>query len=370
MSLKPVKVGVIGCGAISNAYFKANKTLEILDFVACADLVMERAEAKAKEHDIPNACTVEQLLAMDEIEIVINLTIPKVHAEVNEAIIAAGKSAYVEKPFAVTREDGLKVLQMGKDKGVLTGGAPDTFFGGGHQTCRKLIDDGWIGKPVAASAFMMSGGVEGWHPNPWFYYDIGGGPMFDMGPYYLTAFVNMFGPAARISGSTSKGFAQRTITNGIEDGKVIDVTVPTHVAGQVEYGNGAILSIVTSFDIKGGANLPNIEVYGTEGSITVPDPNGFGGSVIVKRHDSDDAFEVPHTHGYNDDNRGIGVADMAMALRTGRAHRANGELVYHVLDQMHAFHDSCNEGKRIDLASTCDQPAMLPMGLRAGTLDE
>jgi predicted dehydrogenase len=370
MSLKPVKVGVIGCGAISNAYFKANKTFEILDFVACADLMMDRAKAKAEEHGIPTACTVEELLANDEIELVINLTVPKVHAEVNEAIINAGKSPYVEKPFAVSREDGQKIIKLAKDKGVLTGGAPDTFFGGGHQTCRKLIDDGWIGKPVAATAFMMSGGVEGWHPNPWFYYDVGGGPMFDMGPYYLTAFVNMFGPARRITGSTSKGFEQRVISNGIEDGKVIDVVVPTHVAGLVDYHNGATLSIVTSFDIKGGANLPNIEVYGTEGSIVVPDPNGFGGKVIVRRHDSDEALEVPHTHGYNDDNRGIGAADMAYALRTGRKHRANGDLTFHVLDQMHCFHDACDTGKHVEVASTCDQPAMLPLGLRPGTLEE
>ncbi len=368
MSVKPVKVGVIGCGAISDAYFSA-KSFEILDFAACADIAIDRAKEKAEKHEIPVACTPEELLKMDDIEIVINLTVPKAHTEVNMAIIEAGKSAHVEKPISVTREGGLQQLAAAKDKGVLLGGAPDTFYGGGHQTCRKLIEDGWIGKPVAATAFMMSGGVENWHPNPWFYYDIGGGPMFDMGPYYLTALVNLFGPARRISGSTSKGQPTRTIANGIEDGKVIDVVVPTHVAGTIDFVNGVVATVVMSFDIVGGAELPNIEVYGTEGSMTVPDPNGFGGPVKVRRYDGE-GLDVPLTHGYAGGHRGIGAADIAYSLRTGKKHRANGEVAYHVLDMMHAFHDSSDAGKHVDLASTCEQPRAVPMGLRAGTLDE
>ena len=252
---------------------------------------------------------------------------------------------------------------------MLLGGAPDTFYGGGHQTSRKLIEDGWIGKPVAATAFMMSGGVEGWHPNPWFYYDVGGGPMFDMGPYYLTALVNLFGPARRITGSTSKGQEQRVISNGIEDGKVIDVVVPTHVAGTIDFANGVVATVVMSFDIPGGANLPNIEVYGTEGTISVPDPNGFGGPVSVRRFDGE-RLDVPLTHGYADGNRGIGAADIAYALRCGKKHRANGEVAYHVLDMMHAFHDSSDSEKHVHLESTCEQPRAVPMGLRHGTLDE
>ena len=369
MSVKPVKVGVIGCGAISDAYFKANTTFEILDFVACADLVPDRAKEKAEKHNIPRACSPKELLADDDIEIVINLTVPKAHAEVNLAIIDAGKSAHVEKPLAVTRADGKAQLAAAKKKGVLLGGAPDTFYGGGHQTSRKLIEDGWIGKPVAATAFMMSGGVEGWHPNPWFYYDVGGGPMFDMGPYYLTALVNLFGPARRITGSTSKGQEQRVISNGIEDGKVIDVVVPTHVAGTIDFANGVVATVVMSFDIPGGANLPNIEVYGTEGTISVPDPNGFGGPVSVRRFDGE-RLDVPLTHGYADGNRGIGAADIAYALRCGKKHRANGEVAYHVLDMMHAFHDSSDSEKHVHLESTCEQPRAVPMGLRHGTLDE
>ncbi len=367
--MKPVKIGIIGCGAISGVYFEAGKTFEILDIVACADIVPERAKAKAEQHQIPKACTPEELLADPEIEIVVNLTIPKAHFEVSLAALEAGKSAYSEKPLAVTREEGRRLLEVARARGLLLGCAPDTFLGGGLQTCRKLIDDGWIGEPVAASAFMMSHGHESWHPDPEFYYQAGGGPMFDMGPYYLTALVNLIGPVRRVTGSARITFPERTITSQPKFGKKIQVETPTHVAGVMDFANGAVGTIITTFDVW-AAQLPRIEIYGTEGSLSVPDPNGFGGPVAVRRAGASEWSQVPLTHGYTRQSRGIGVADMAYALRSGRPHRANGEMAYHVLDTMQAFLDASATGKHIELTSTCKRPAPLPLGLCEGWLDE
>ena len=218
MSITPTKIGVIGCGNISGAYLSAGKKFEILQIAACADLDMERARAKAEEFGVPVACTVQELLADPSIEIVVNLTIPKAHAEVAMAVIAAGKSVYNEKPLAITREDGRRMLDAAQAKGVRVGCAPDTFLGGGIQTCRKLIDDGAIGTPIAATAFMMCHGHESWHPDPEFYYKLGGGPMFDMGPYYLTALVNLIGAVRRVTGSTRVTFPERTITSQPKSG--------------------------------------------------------------------------------------------------------------------------------------------------------
>ena len=367
MSREAIKIGVIGCGNISSAYLSISKQFPVLDVVAVADIDMDRARARAKEFEIARACTVDELLADSEIKIVLNLTIPVAHGDVGMAALEAGKSMYTEKPLAVTREDGQKMLALAKEKGLLVGGAPDTFLGGGHQTCRKLIDDGWIGQPVAATAFMLGHGHESWHPDPEFYYKPGGGPMFDMGPYYLTALVNMMGPVRRVTGATRVTFPERTITSENKYGQVIEVEVPTHIAGVMDFACGAIGTIVTSFDVW-GAHVPCIEVYGTEGSLSVPDPNGFGGTVMVKRG-TGEWKEVPLAHGYTENTRSIGVADMACALLSGRKHRASGELTYHVLDLMHAFHDASDSGSHVELESSCAQPAALPLGLLPGELD-
>ena len=368
MAEKPVKIGIVGCGNISAAYLKIAPTFDILEVAACADLDPERAQARAEEFEVPRACSVEELLADPSIEIVINLTIPGAHAAVGLAALEAGKCVYNEKPLAVSREDGRRVVDKALERGLLLGGAPDTFLGGGHQTCRKLVDDGWIGEPVAAAAFMVGHGHENWHPDPAFYYKQGGGPMFDMGPYYLTALVNLMGPVRRVTGMTRITFPERTITSEPKFGEKIEVEVPTHIAGVMEFGNGAVGTITTSFDVWGG-QLPRIEVYGTEGSLSVPDPNGFGGRVQVKRGRGE-WQDVPLTHEYTENSRSVGVADMAYALRSGRAHRVNGDLAYHVLDVMHAFHDAQDEGRRVDLQSTCERPAALPLGLIPGFLDE
>lgn len=368
MELETVKVGVIGCGNISGVYLKnMTQVFDILEVAACADLVRARAEARAREYEGVEPRTVEDLLADPDIEIVVNLTPPGAHAEVALAALRAGKSVYNEKPLAITRREGRELLETAQAQGVLLGCAPDTFLGGGLQTCRKLIDDGWIGEPVAATAFMMSHGHESWHPDPEFFYKPGGGPMFDMGPYYLTALVSLLGPVRRVTGSARITFPQRLITSEPKAGTVIDVEVPTHVAGVMDFAQGAVGTIITSFDVW-GARLPRIEIYGTEGSLACPDPNTFGGPVLVKRRRGEWA-EVPLTHGYTENRRGLGVADMAYARRTGRPQRASGELAYHVLDVMCAFQEASESDRHVLLESACERPAPLPLGLREGVLD-
>jgi len=364
----PVKVGVVGCGNISPIYLKNGKRLEAIEIVACADLIMERARSRAEEFGVPRACTVDELLADPEIQIVLNLTTPNAHAEVALAALQAGKSVYNEKPLAIRREDAKRMLEIAAEKGLRVGGAPDTFLGGGIQTCRKLIADGWIGEPVAATAFMIGHGHESWHPDPEFYYKVGGGPMFDMGPYYLTALVNLVGPVRRVTGATRITFPQRTITSQPKYGTVIDVEVPTHIVGVLEFANDAIGTIITSFDVWGG-RLPRIEIYGSRGSLSVPDPNTFGGPVRLLRAGSREWEDVPLAYGYTENSRGLGVADMASALVSGRKHRASGELTYHVLDIMHAIHEAAEQGRYITLESTCVQPDLLPLGLRDGQVE-
>ncbi len=365
--MKRTRIGVIGCGNISGAYFKAGQTFRNLEITACADLDLARAKAKAEEFKIPKACTVRELLADPDIEIVVNLTIPKAHVDVALASLNAGKHVYGEKPLAVTRKDGQKILAAAKAKKLRVGSAPDTFFGGGIQTCRKLIDDGWIGKPVAASAFMLCAGHESWHPQPEFYYDLGGGPMLDMGPYYLTALVNLLGPIVRVSGSARTTRTERMITSQPQYGKIMKVKALTHYATVLDFAQGTIASLIMSFDCK-AAQLPRIEIYGTEGTLSVPDPNTFGGPVRIGGKGKE-WMEVPLTHGYTENSRSIGVADMANAIHSGRPHRASGELAFHVLDAMQAAAEASLKGRAITLTSTCQRPAPLPLGLPPGTLD-
>ncbi len=363
-----IKVGIIGTGNISGIYFQNGKRFEAMEVVACADLDVERAKARAAEYGV-RGCSVEELLADPDIQMVINLTIPDAHASVCLQALEAGKHVYVEKPLAVSREEGSKVLELAASKGLLVGSAPDTFLGGGIQTAIKLIRDGRIGTPIGATAFMTCGGHESWHPAPEFYYQKGGGPMFDMGPYYLTALIAMLGPISRVTGSARISYPERTITSQPKYGQKVKVEVPTHIAGIMDFAAGPIGTLLTSFDTMGGSTLPRIEVYGSEGTLLVPDPNGFGGEVRIWQAGAREWADIPLTHGKADNARGVGAADMAKAILSGRKHRASGELAFHVLEAMHGFHDASEQGVHYQMKSTCETPAPLPVGLADFELD-
>lgn len=372
---EPVRVGVVGCGTISARYLAVMRGLPILRVVACADLLLDRARARAEEFEVPRACTVAELLADPSVELVVNLTVPRAHADVGLAALRAGKSLYNEKPLATTRTGARALLDCEQPPAILLGAAPDTFLGAGLQTCRKLIDDGWIGQPVAAIANMLSAGPESWHPDPAFFYQPGAGPMLDMGPYYLTALVFLLGPVRRVAGMTATPRAERLITSDPFYGSAIPVTTPTHVTGVLEFARGAVATLTTSFDAP-ASTMPPIEIHGTQGSLLVPDPNTFDGPVRLRRHalrhhehEREDWMSVPLTHGYRANSRGLGVADLAYSLRARRPARASGALAYHVLDVMLAFAESAEAGEYVEIASACAAPNPLPLGLLEGTLD-
>lgn len=360
-----VKVGVIGCGKISDVYLRNAAAFDGLEVIACADLLPERAEAQSKAYGVPKACESEELFDDQEVEIVLNLTVPTAHAGVTLAALEAGKNVYSEKPLATSREDGERILESASGKGLLVGCAPDTFLGGGLQTCRKVLDDGVIGEPVAATATMMSHGPEDWHPNPDFFYQPGAGPMFDMGPYYLTALATLLGPVRRVASSARATFPERKVTSEPHAGTKIKVNTPTHLAGVLDFESGAVGTLVTSFDVW-ATESSRVEVYGAEGSLSVPDPNTFGGPVRLCRAGRTDWEEVPLTHSYTGNSRGIGLADMAGALRSGGTPRASGRLAYHVLEVIQAFLDSSEAEAHIGVDSTFERPEPLPAEAEAG----
>ncbi len=365
---KKIGIGIIGCGNISQAYFNGANLFEVLNVVSCADIKMELAKAKAEENGC-KAQSVEDLLANPDVQLVINLTIPSVHAEVSLAALNAGKHVHCEKPLAVSLEDGEKVVKTAEAKGLLVGCAPDTFLGAGYQTCRKIVDDGWLGRVVSGTAFMMGRGPEGWHPNPAFFYQVGGGPMFDMGPYYITALIHLLGPVKRVSAITSKAFEQRIATCKEEFGKMLQVDVPTHYSGSLEFHSGAVITMTISFDVYQHGHS-SIELYGTEGSLKAPDPNGFDGPVSLWTASSKEWQTQGLSHPYRMNSRSIGAADLAYAILSGgkRQHRTSGALAYHALEVMHSFEKSSKSGTSVEIKSRPAQPEALPLGLIQGRL--
>lgn len=365
------KIGVVGCGNISPIYLKNITTLyRNIEVRGVCDLIPERAQKAAADWKIQTIYEKdEDLFADPEVDIVLNITRPVQHAEVTRRALLAGKHVHAEKPMAICRRDALPLMELAEQKGLRLGNAPDTFLGAGLQTCRKLLDDGYIGRPVAATAFMMGRGPEGWHPDAEFFYQTGGGPVFDMAPYYITALVSLLGPVARLTGSAKKSFATRTMATEEKFGKVVEVEIPTHVSGILEFANGVTATTVFSFDVW-KQNLPFIEIYGTEGTLSVPDPNTFGGPVRLYRPgQGQEFFEVPLTHPYAENSRGLALADMASAIAHNRPHRASAQLAFHVLDIMEGMHDSALSGLHYTPVSTCERPAPLPTALLKGTVD-
>jgi predicted dehydrogenase len=359
-----MKIGIIGCGNICGAYFGGAQKTKVLEVKSCADIKMEAAKAAAKKYGC-QAVTVDELLADPEIELVVNLTIPRAHAEVSSRVLEAGKHSYSEKPMGVNTEEAQKLVKLASEKNLRIGGAPDTFLGAGGQTARKTLDEGAIGRPVAGTAFMCGHGPEGWHPNPVFFYDTGGGPMLDMGPYYITALVNLLGPVKRVAGITTKAFVER-VAGPKAGGVHIPVKISTHLTGVMEFANGAVVTLVMSFDMW-RHGLPCIEIYGTEGSMKVPDPNTFGGAVRVASARGD-WNDIPLAFPHN--ARMIGVVDMVSAIRSGRPHRASGELTYHVLELMTAFDKSSQSRQHVEIQSTVERPNPLPTGLNEWKVED
>ena len=353
-----VKLGIIGCGSVSDIYLRNLSRLAGIEVAAVSDIDPERARARAQQFQIPRALSVDALLAQGDIEIIVNLTIPKAHAEIAAAALNAGKHVYNEKPLAIDRAEAREVLELAAAKGLRVGCAPDTFLGAALQTCRQLIDGGAIGEPVGAVAFMTCHGHENWHPDPHFYYQRGGGPMFDMGPYYLTALVALIGPVRRVTGSARVTFPERIVSTPQRFGSKIVVEVPTNIATVTDFANGAIATIIMSFDVW-RSSLPHIEIYGSEGTLSIPDPNKFEGPVRLCHHQAQEWREIPLVSQFVENWRGLGVADMTHALRTASPHRASGTLAFHVLDIMHAAHEAPAEGRHVDLSTSCERPEPL-----------
>ncbi|MCC7145698.1 MAG: Gfo/Idh/MocA family oxidoreductase [Phycisphaeraceae bacterium] len=370
--MNTVKVGIVGCGMISSRYVQGMNKFEVIEIVACADLDMNLAKQRALEAGpSARACSMDELLGDKSIELIVNLTTPRSHAPVSLAAIKAGKHVYSEKPLGVTRQEGKKIIDAAKKKGVRVGCAPDTFLGAGLQTSRRMVEIGSIGQVVGATAFCQGGGPEGYHPNPFFLFQKGGGPLFDMGPYYLTALIQLFGPIQRVVGFASKSRAERTVKTAGSPflGQTIHVEIQDHVAGLLEFEAGLTATLVVSW-----ANPitphPPITVFGTEGALIVPDPNGFDGAVKIRKQSSGaDWQDVPFTHptGYS---RGAGIADLAHAIRSGRPHRASGEQAMAVLDAITGMLDSSQSERVYTIKTAHDRPAPLPSNLPAGRLDD
>ncbi|GAA4964253.1 Gfo/Idh/MocA family oxidoreductase [Kineococcus glutinatus] len=350
-----VGVGVIGAGVISTQYLENLTGFPDLDVRFVADLDAERARAQAEKFAVPGHGSVEQLLADDAIEIVVNLTIPKVHVEVALQAIAAGKHVWSEKPIALDRDSGRELLTAARAAGLRAAAAPDTFLGAGIQTARRLLEAGEIGTPMTALTLLQNPGPESWHPNPDFLFQEGAGPLFDIGPYYITALVQLFGPVSRVTGVVSKAKPTRTIGSGPRAGQSFEVTVPTHVSALLEFASGQSAQSTFSFDST--ITRMQFEVAGVDGTIVVPDPNTFSGDVLV--HRGGDVVDTVPAVGATT-TRGTGVLELARAIRAGVPERASAELAFHVLDVMAATIESAESGAPVAIASTVEVPPALP----------
>jgi predicted dehydrogenase len=369
-TLPGVKIGILGCGHVSDQYFEGLALNDLLAVVACADLDRARAEQKAAQHGVPRACAPDEMLVDPEIELVVNLTPPQAHADVSLAAIEAGKHVWSEKPLATKLEDAREVVDAATRAGVRLGCAPDTFLGGGIQTAIKLVDDGWIGPTIAGGVAMVTEpGYEIWHPDVASFYREGGGPALDLGPYYVAALVAILGPVARVTSLTRATFSERIIGVGPRRGERIAVEVPTHVTGALEFEGGPIVTLLMSWDVW-ATHLPYIEIYGSDGSLSIANPDEFHGRPRLRRVEREELEQPPPPPGTvdwspipltqpGDVQRGIGIADIALAIREERPHRANGEFAYHVLEVLLTLARRGGEESVVAIESRCDRPAPL-----------
>jgi len=398
-----IKVAMIGVGAISGIYLKnLTYTFKEVELVGVCDLIPERAEKgvayvqeqkdKGVDVRIPKIYKdMYEAFNDPEVDVILNLTRPYEHYDVTKQALLHGKHVFSEKPLAVDMVEGDELVALAQEKGLLMGGAPDTFMGAGIQTCRKLIDDGVIGDVIGATCAMVCHGHETWHPDPEFYYKRGGGPMMDMGPYYVTALVQLLGEAKGVMGMTKRSFDQRIITSNPHYGEVVDVDVDTYLSGNILFSSGAIASIFTTFDVYYGRNAQaRFEVYGTKGTLAVPDPNTFGGPILLFRPEDQSSFpktdpalekaatpapykfykEIPLMFDYCENSRALGLSDMCKALETGRDFRANYQQQHHVLEILTSFSKSSEEGKMVWLKTNYERTAPMKNNPMKGILDE
>ena len=355
----PMNIGIVGCGQIVRAYLATFPALDAVRLVAVADIDTARAQSIADELPGVRAMSVEALMSDAGVDLVLNLTIPAAHAQVALAAIAAGKHVYGEKPLAATTAEAREVLEAAATAGVIVGCAPDTVLGTGTQTARKAIDDGLIGRAIAATATMVVPGHERWHPNPDFYYVPGGGPLLDMGPYYVSALVTLLGPVASVIGAASHTRSERTIGSGPRAGQAVPVSTDTHVTGVLVHESGALSTLIMSFDAV-ATRAANIEVHGETGSLIVPDPNNFDGDVLLHRLGAADWELLPESAGYAGSGRGFGVQDLALTP-AGQEPRSGGRLAFHALEIMESVLASARSGQSVAIDSTCERPAAVPL---------
>ncbi|CAE6835903.1 Gfo/Idh/MocA family protein [Paraburkholderia nemoris] len=370
--MQPVIIGIIGCGSISDAYFNGAARSSFVRVKACADMRLEAAQAKAAQHGV-TAVTVDALLSDPDIEIVVNLTVPQAHVAVSLQVLEAGKHVYLEKPLGTEFAAARDLLAKARALGLRVGCAPDTFLGAAHQACRAAVDDGRIGRPVGGAVAVLSRGMESWHPNPEFFFKAGGGPIHDVGPYYVTQLVDLLGPVARVTACATIGMSQRVVSSEPLKGQVIDVEVPTTVNGVLQFAGGANVTLSASWDVWSHHRAP-IEIYGTEGSLLGVNPNFFGGEPRLSERNGPFVPLDTRIHPFGIENftsrsgaraadyRGAGVIDMAVALRLNRPHRATGELALHVLEVLDAFERSSREGRHIEIQTSVQRAAVIPPG--------
>lgn len=350
-------IGFVGCGNISGIYLSnISNMFNNLRTVGVTDLIHERSEYAASQYGIGKIYKdMHELFADPEVDIVLNITRPYEHFDVSIAALNAGKHLYTEKPLGASLEEAEKIMALATEKNLYVGGAPDTFLGAGIQTCRKLIDDGYIGEVFGASAYMVNRGHEHWHPDPEFYYKYGGGPMMDMGPYYLTALISLLGAVDSVTGMSKISLPERTISSQPHYGAVITVDVPTYVTGIMRFTSGAIGTIFTTFDVH-TAQVPCIEIYGSKGTLCVPDPNYHGGPVRLYTESTGCFKEIPLMFDYSENCRSLGLADMAIAIETGIKARASGEMQLHVNEIMDGFERADREQRFIKLKYSTTRP--------------